>query len=492
MAPNSELQLSASDMRAMGYRVIDLIVDHLESLGDGTVGTVATPAQLDAHLWEPLPEHGRDPLDVLDRVWRHVLACTLHLDHPRFFGFVPSPGNFVGAMADALSAGFNVFAGTWLEASGPAMVELVTLEWLCRLCDLPARAGGLFVSGGSAANLTALIVARHRRFGAHHPAAVIYCSEQTHSSIDRAATALGFSADQLQRIATDDQCRLALPALHRRVAADRAGGRIPFCVIANAGTTNTGAVDPLPSLAEFCRREALWLHADGAYGAASVLCPRGRALLAGLGQVDSLSLDPHKWLFQPYEIGCLLMRDAEWLKNTFHVLPDYLHDAAGSEHEVNFYERGLQLTRSFRALKLWMSLQVFGRESFEAAVTRGFELAELAERTVRQLEDWYVVTPAQLGVVTFRCAPAGLSDADADALNESLVDPLIRTGTGMVNSTKLRGRTVLRLCPINPRTRDTDVRRTLTALDELSRKLRQRHGSGQARDATTNGQTGRR
>jgi glutamate/tyrosine decarboxylase-like PLP-dependent enzyme len=426
--------------------------------------------KLESLLREPLPEDGADVDAVLMRLQRDVFDNIMHLDHPRFFAFVPSPSNFVSVMADALASGFNVFAGTWLEASGPAQIELVTVDWLRQACGLPDSAGGLFVSGGSMANLTALVVAMHARLG-DLQRAMVYCSEQTHSSIERGLRVLGFRQDQLRRIGTDAGFRLSLKALADAVAADRSQGSVPFCVVANAGTTNTGAVDPLPELAAFCQEEGLWLHVDGAYGASAVLCERGRRLLRGLNQADSLALDPHKWLFQPYEIGCVLVRDSHRLKDAFHILPEYLLDTTGEEKEINFSDYGIQLTRGFRALKLWMSLQVFGRAGFAEALSRGFELAELVEEAVTEMPDWEVVTPAQMGVVTFRYAPQAVESEALDWLNRELVGAMVADGYAMISSTALRGKTVLRMCTINPRTTVAEVQGTLARLDGMGRRL---------------------
>jgi aromatic-L-amino-acid decarboxylase len=465
--PNRDpLTLSPDEMRALGYRVIDMLVEHFETLPEKRVTRKADRASMEARLREDLPEGGTDPLALLDQVVRDVFENVMHLDHPRFFAFVPSPSNFVGVMAEALAAGFDVFAGTWLEASGPAQIELVTIDWLRAACGLPASAGGLFVSGGSMANITALVVARHAALGDRTEGATVYTSDQAHSSVERGLWVLGFHEDQLHRVPSDDQFHLDLPDLRRAVEADRAAGRVPFCIVANAGTTNTGAVDPLPKLADYCEREGLWLHVDGAYGAAAALCERGRAALEGLGRADSLSLDPHKWLFQPYEIGCVLVRDERWLRETFHILPEYLADIEGQAGEVNFCDRGIQLTRSFRALKLWMSLKTLGRAGFEAALNRGFELAELAEAALRETHDWEVVTPAQMGVLTFRCAPHSLPEEALNRLNHELIDATIQDGFAMLSSTVLRGATVLRMCTINPRATEVDVRETFRRLDD--------------------------
>jgi aromatic-L-amino-acid/L-tryptophan decarboxylase len=470
---HESLLLPAEEMRALGYRVVDLLVEHLTTLPEQPVTGRASRAELEATLREPLPQAGRPPAEVLERLADQVLPFMMHVDHPRFFAFVPGPGNFVGAMADALVAGMNVFQGTWLASSGPSQVELVTLDWLRELCGLPAGAGGLMVGGGSAANLTALAVARHVRLGESFGRAVVYFSDQTHSSVERALRVLGFRADQSRRVASDDGFRLDPAALADAIAVDRAAGREPFCVVANAGTTNTGAVDPLDALADLCVAEGLWLHADGAYGAAAVLSERGRRELPGLGRVDSLSLDPHKWLFQPFEIGAVLVRDPRWLGETFRVLPEYLRDTYVEGEEVNFAERGIQLTRQFRALKLWMSLQVFGAERFARAIEQGFRLAEEAERAIRGHAGWRIVTPARMGIVSFRWAPDGTAEGEAEAVTAALVGDAFRDGFAMLSSTTLRGRTALRLCTINPRTTAADVHATVERLDRLARRRAQ-------------------
>jgi glutamate/tyrosine decarboxylase-like PLP-dependent enzyme len=395
----------------------------------------------------------------------------MHVDHPRAFAFVPSAGNFISTMADALASGFNPFVGTWFGGSGPAQIELVTIDWLRQLCGFPETASGLFVSGGSVANLTALAAARHARLGFDLADATIYFSDQTHSCVERALSVLGFAPAQIRKLRPDGDFRLPVAALERELAADRALGRRPFCAIASAGTTNTGAVDPLPQLARLCRRENLWLHVDGAYGAAAVICDRGRKLLDGMELADSLSLDPHKWLFQPFEIGCVLLRDGHKLKDAFRIMPEYLRDVHRFEEEVNFCDYGIQLTRSFRALKLWLSLKVFGLEAFRSAVARGFELADIAEARLRESGLWELVTPARMGIVSFRYVAPGLSAAELDCINERIAARITESGFAVLASTTLLGRTTLRMCTVNPRTSDGDVRETIARLEGHAREL---------------------
>lgn len=468
------LELPAEEIRKLGYRIVDLLVERAATLPDRPVTGWGDRGQLEALFREPAPERPRAPGEVLDRLERDLLPWFMPIDHPRFFAFVPSPGNLVGALADALASGLNPFLGTWFAGSGPAEIELVTLDWLRDLCGLPAQAGGLFVSGGSVANLTALHAARHVRLdsrGEDFGGATVYLSDQTHSSVQRALAVLGFRPEQIRKLPADGELRLPLPLLEKEIDADRAAGRIPFCVVANAGTTNTGAVDPLPGLADLCQREDLWLHADGAYGAAAVLCERGRKALAGLERADSLSLDPHKWLFQPIEIGCVLLRDRRLLHDAFTIHPEYLQDVHRDREAVNFCDHGIQLTRGFRALKLWMSIQVFGMDAFRRAVDRGFDLAETAERILRESPRWEVATPAQMGVVSFRYSIPGRTEEELDALQTGIVDGLRAEGFALATSTRLRGRVALRLCTINPRTTDEDVRATIEHMARLGEGL---------------------
>jgi glutamate/tyrosine decarboxylase-like PLP-dependent enzyme len=461
---NSELEFSRERMREIGYRVVDRIVEHLATLPSQRVGTKGDPAVLMKALSEPVPEQGTKFETVLDQVESEVLAHTMHVNHPRFFAYVPGPGNFVGAMADSLISGYNVFAGTWISGSGPAAVELTVLEWLREMCGLPASAGGVFVSGGTLANLTALAVARHMKVSGRLEDATVYFSDQAHSSLEKALRVIGLPAGNQRKLPSDSSYRLPVGELARQIEQDRAAGKYPFCVIASAGTTNTGAIDPLPEVAALCRREGLWLHVDGAYGAAAVIAQRGRELLAGLELADSLSLDPHKWLFQPYEIGCVLVRDREHLRNTFQILPEYLKDTQQHSDEFNFTDHGIQLTRNFRALKLWMSIKVFGLAAFRAAIERGFALGEFTEACLRNMPGWEIVTPAQMGIVCFRYS------ALDDAAHLRLVQVLLEDGYALITSTILRGRTVLRTCTINPRTTEAEIQVALEKLDSFARR----------------------
>jgi aromatic-L-amino-acid decarboxylase len=458
---SAALELSEDEMRQLGYRVVDVLVRHFANMRDTSVGAKGTPRDLMARFASPPPDAPTAPSELLARLERDVFPNNLHVDHPRFFAFVPGPGNFVSTMADALASGFNVFNGTWLGGSAAAAIELTVIDWFRSFCGFPETVGGLFVSGGSAANLTALHAARATKLGDRIENATIYFSDQTHYSVERALRVIGFAREQFRKIPSDDRFRLPLDRLREMLQSDKNAGLRPFCIIANAGTTNTGAVDPLPKLADLCASEGIWLHADGAYGAATMICDRGREKLVGLDRVDSLSLDPHKWLFQPFECGCVLVRDAAKLKAAFQLMPEYMRDVHRRTEETNIADYGIQLSRGFRALKVWLSINTFGLAAFRDAVTRGFGLAEFAERELRRRTNCEILSPAEMAIVAFRFG-------NDDAIQTKLVEAMLADGFAFLTSTTLKGRTALRLCTINPRTTEQDIVQTIDRLEKFA------------------------
>jgi aromatic-L-amino-acid/L-tryptophan decarboxylase len=462
-AAGPRLSLSDAELRRLGYRVVDLIADHWAGVSERPPITVGDPAELRARLGEDAPEEGAEPDTVLDEVMRDVLGFVQHGDHPRFHARIPGPSNPVGVLADALASGLNVFVGSWTGGSGPATVELVTLDWLRRMLGLPEGTEGVFTSGGSVATLDALAAARAVRLGGHDAAATAYLSDQAHASVARALRVLGFAPDRIRTLPTGADLRLDPARLRTAIAEDRGRGARPFCVIATAGSTNTGAVDPLHDLADLCAAEGLWLHADAAYGGPAMICVPGREALAGLERADSVAIDPHKWLFQPYECACVLVRHPGALAAAFTLQPEYLADVAGAGGRVNFFDRGVQLTRGFRALKLWMTIKVFGMAEMRAGVEHGIRMAEHAERLLAR-SGWTIVTPAQLGIVSFRREAPGAAAGDRDARHLAVVARMLADGDAAVSSTVLHGVTVLRMCTINPRTTPADIERTVAAL----------------------------
>jgi len=465
--PRSELELSPERMLELAALAARLVVERLATLPDEPAWRGGSRAELEAIMREPPPEEGRSPEEVLERAAREILPVASRVDHPKFFAFVPSSATWPGVLADFMAAGYNVFQGTWLGASGPSQLEVVVIDWFRDWLGYPETAGGLFTSGGSAASLDAFVAARE---AAGAPVgATVYMSDQSHTALSRAATIVGVRPEYVRKVRSDEYFRLDMGELARMVADDREAGLTPIAVCGNAGTTNTGAVDPLDELADFCEREDIWLHVDAAYGGFAILTETGQKLFKGLDRADSIAMDAHKWLFQPFEAGCLMVKDIRTLERAFSVQPEYLQDAQWGSDHPNFGDRGLQLSRSFRALKVWMSIQTFGMAAFRRAVAKGIELAQKAEQYIRASEVLQIANPASLGVVCFRVNPLGsdLADDHLEKLNEAVQARVIESGTAMMSSTRLRGLYSLRMCILNHTTTWRDVRETLEAIERF-------------------------
>ena len=465
VAETQPLSLPPDELRRLGYHVVDRLVAHLEEL------EVLAPMPPVDSSWSrrsvpPCPDGPTDPRAAVDELFDDILPRGQRATHPRFFARIGSPSNPVSPLADFAAAGVNAFAASWAGGAGPSAVELAVVDWMRGWMGLPEAAEGILVSGGSVGNLTALAVAAHARAG-DRSRATGYASEHTHASVHRAWRVLGFEPARLRVLPADGHGRLVSAVVDDAARVDRREGLEPFCVVATAGTTSTGAVDDLPGLAELCDRERMWLHIDGAYGAPARLCEPGRVALAGIELADSLVLDPHKWLFQPYEVGCVLVRHPGLLDEAFTLDGTYLRDTVGQG--VDLRNRGLQLSRGSRALKLWLSLRVFGLDAFRAAVAHGIALAEHAESVLRARTGWEVVTPAQLGIVCFRrlSASAGAGAEELDRLNDELVRSAVADGYAAPSSIVLEGRTAIRLCTINPRTTFVDIESTIERLERL-------------------------
>jgi aromatic-L-amino-acid decarboxylase len=449
----SPLDLDRATMQRLGRLVADAVADHLGTLREQPVLGGGLPAEVRRRVSAMPPEEAADFETLLATLCRDVLPYAAREPHPGFMGYVPGCPSFPAVLGDWLATGYNVFAGVWPVAEGPNALELAVLEWFRAWVGMPAGSGGLLTNGGSGATLTAIVAARHAAVGddaARLPRLTLYTSDQAHSAVPRAAWIAGVPRANVRVLPTDARFRLCVDSLRAAVAADRAAGLLPFAVVASAGTTNTGAVDPLPELAALCAAEGLWLHADAAYGGFAALTERGRALLAGLGRCDSVALDPHKWLFVPFECGCLLAREPGRLVDAFHIMPDYLRDVAPGEERVNFADYGEQLTRQSRALKIWLGVRTFGLAALRAEMDRAMDLAAHAERLVRAEPSLEVTAPAQFGVLCFRVQ-------GDDALNERVNARVNATGRYLVSSTRLRGAFTLRLCVLGFRTTAEDV-----------------------------------
>jgi aromatic-L-amino-acid decarboxylase len=460
--PGSPLSMSRAEMRRTGYAVVDLLVDW--ALQPDPVIQRASPDQMATLLHTPNPETPLGVDEVLLRLARDVFPHASKVGHPGYFAYIPASTTWPAALAEFMGNVSNVYCGSWMEAAGPSQLELTVLDWFRGWIGMPEGTDGILVSGGSAANLTAFAAARELRLGPMSQDAVIYCADQAHSSVGRAARVLGFRPDQVRIIPSDGHFRVRVDALRAAIESDVAAGRRPLLICAAAGSTNTGSVDPLHEIADLCAEFAVWLHVDAAYGGFAALTERGAAALDGIERADSVTLDPHKWLFQPMECGALLVREHGALEKAFAVLPDYLADAESHGAEVNFSDRGLQLTRSARAVKVWASLSTFGVSAFREAIDNNLDQVRLAQRLIEDNQHLQLMNPATLGIVCFRRLIDGLTEAQTARVNSWLMAELEATGRAMVSSTRLHGRFALRLCVLNHLTREQDIRWTLDFL----------------------------
>ena len=399
------LQMAPETMRELAHHVTEILIERIQRLPGERAWEGDFKDALAHQLDEDPPETGRLAREVIDRAVQDVLTNTLRLDHPRTFGFVPTCPTWPGVLADFMASGFNVNATTWLVASGPSQIETVVVNWFRRWFGLPDGAGGLITSGGSSAALHAFVAAREAADNPVRP--VVYMSDQSHSAQIRAARIVGIAPEGIRVLPTDTSGRIDAGAVAEAITADRSAGRTPTVVSANAGTPTRGAVDPLPALADICAAEHVWLHIDASYGGFSILTPRGAAALEGIDRADSISADPHKWLFQPYEAGSILVRDVGTLERAFSIQHDVLQDSVWGAKHANLADYGIQLSRSFRALKIWMSIQTFGMAAFRAAIENGLDLAARAAEYARKSRTLEFLS-ASLGMVCFRVNPGGL------------------------------------------------------------------------------------
>ena len=471
MDDKSMLSMDEGPMREMGRKALDMIIDHFLNMKKEPVIGKRSRKELNGMFDLSIPEMPQDIGTLLEEVGEKVFSNILHLDHPRCFAFVPGPSNFLAVIGDMLASGFNVFNGIWLESSAATQIELTVIDWLRQAVGYGKGSGGLFVSGGSAANLTAICVAREKLLGEDFSLGTVYFSDQTHSSVRKALRILGIPEARVRTIPSSESFTLEVDRLASAVAEDRSRGLQPFLVIGNGGTTNTGAVDPLGDLADFCRRESLWYHVDGAIGASTMFCEHGRRHLSGIEKADSITLDPHKWLFQSYEIGCLLVKNREDLLETFHMRPEYLQDAKSSIDEPNLADFGIQLTRDFKALKLWLTFRAFGSRAISDALEWGFHLAEFAAGEIGLRDDFELVSEPSMGILCFRYVPEESAAVDVPMLQKNIVERLIADGFAMLTTTVIHGKTVLRMCTINPRTTHDDIRQTLDRVSTIGMNL---------------------
>jgi glutamate/tyrosine decarboxylase-like PLP-dependent enzyme len=488
----SSLEISEAEMHALSSQLTQLVTDYFSSVSSLPVFPDTAGGKTTARLGASLPVAG-EPLDQLIDDCRAILEGSRHNGHPRFFGYVASPSTVPGAFADLIASTLNSNVTSWRSGPAATEIERTVVRWLAAFIGYGSETAGILTSGGSMANLTALMVAHRSRAnrdvastGLWNSGApmTIYASEQIHMSIPKAADILGLGRQQVRLVDCDDHFRMQVQSLRDRIAEDLKGGFKPFCVVASAGTVNTGAVDPLADIAEVAKEFNLWFHVDGAYGALAAADETKRPLFRGLERADSVSLDPHKWLYVPIDSGCLLFRDESTARAAFSFdEADYIkiHEQ-NPEESFAFWNYGPELSRRFRALKIWLTLRYYGTNRIAAAIREDNALAAYLARAVEQSEDFELLAAPELSICCFRYVPPSLRsglqsesrddvNSELDQLNNKIMLAVQRGGRAYVSSATLRGRFALRACITNFRTTRADLDRTLEIIREAARMV---------------------
>ena len=459
------------EIRRFGREVADLIAEYYAALEEVPI-TPRDPAGVPALFGGPLPEEGTDPFALLAEVKGKVLPNSFHLPSPGYFGlFNPTP-TVIGVFADAIAATINQNMAAWSHGPAGSEIEKTVIRWLCDLVGYGGGSFGTLTSGGTLANYTGVKVALNERIPGVRQGGVaasggrpsLYVSTQAHYSIDRLADMTGLGLEAMRRIPCDADARMIPDALERQIEADRSAGWRPFCVVGIAGTTTSGAIDPLPALAEIAARHGLWYHVDAAWGGAARISAKHRLLVDGLERADSVTLDPHKWFSVPFAAGAIVLRDGPALRRTFELRPLYVSDRTFREHEdLNLFQFGVAGTRRFDALKVWLSLRQYGRRGYEESVNRQIALAEYLAAKVEAAPDLEAACRPSLGVFCFRHVPAPLrgNDEALDAHQMRIQPEVERRGRAWISTSVLGGRRVLRFCATSYLTRERHVDRMI-------------------------------
>ena len=468
------LDPSADEIRDWGNSVIQLMSDYLRSLRDRGVYRHMFSRRIRNRLDAALPTKGTD-FDGLLKVFREdIIPFSRQNAHPRMFGYVQSPGTPLAAFADLLASILNANLTVWRSAPAPVELERLTIDWIRQILGFNARAGGLFVSGGSMANLAAIAAARQTKDDSSGRLR-IYASRETHFSVAKAAALLGIGRNNVCHVAVDERFKIRVDDLVAKITADLEEGYVPFCVVANAGTVNTGAVDPLAEIREIADRFQLWMHVDGSYGAFAVLAESARKLFGGIERADSIALDPHKWLYLPVDVGCVIYREPEIARSAFAHEAEYTRIIGEEADEAfAFWDYGPELSRRFRALKVWMLLKGVGLDFLGEAIESNLACARHFESMVRASDDFEMVAPVELSIFCFRHVPVQLrneSPQAIDAFNERLLIALQRDGSSYLSNATLGGRFALRGCVLNYRTTLRDMEILLDDLRRVARSL---------------------
>ncbi len=447
-----ELEPSPEQMRRLVDAAMARIVPHLASIGEQPAADVDGAADVARSLVARMPHTGRPVEELLALLFERAVPKSFNTAGPGDLAYIPGGGLFASAVADLIADAVNRYVGVWIAAPALAQLETNVVRFFSDLVGFGEAGGGILTSGGSLANLTGIVTARRERLPEDFLSGTLYASEEAHHSIQKAALLAGFAPTAMRTLPVDDRFRLRPEALRDAVRRDRAAGRRPFLVVANAGSTNTGAVDDLDAIADVARDERLWLHVDAAYGGFFLLTARGRSALHGINRADSVVLDPHKGLFLPYGTGSLVVRDAEALRRAHSVAADYMPPTQEDRDRVDFCEISPELSRDFRGLRVWLPLNLYGTDAFARALDEKLDLALWACEELRRIPDIQIVAEPQLSLVAFRLAPEGSSAPDLDALNRRLVECVNARRRVHLSGTTAGGRFMARICVLSFRT----------------------------------------
>src|SRR5881227_301357 len=463
------LDPSADEIRDWGNSVTEFMVKYLADLRDRRVYRYTSSREIRDGLDAALPTKGIDFDSLLKVFCQTIIPFSRQNAHPRMFGYVQSPGTPIGAFADLLASTLNANLTVWRSAPAPVELERLTIDWIRQILGFNAEAGGLFVSGGSMANFAALAAARQVK-DCSSGRLRIYVSSETHFSIAKAAALLGIGRENVRQVAVDERFRIRVDDLVAKITADLEAGYVPFCVAANAGTVNTGAVDPLVEVRQIADRFQLWMHVDGSYGAFAVLAKSARKLFAGIQRADSIALDPHKWLYLPVDVGCVIYRAPEIARAAFTHEAEYTRIIGQQADEAfAFWDYGPELSRRFRALKVWMLLKGVGLDFLGEAIESNLACARHFESMVRASDDFEMLAPVELSIFCFRHVPRRCRDEELDAWNERLLIELQRDGSSYLSNARVGGRFSLRGCVMNYRTTLSDMEILLEDLRRLAK-----------------------
>lgn len=447
------LEPSAPEMRRLVQEALERIVGHIESLPDQPAARVGGAVKLARTLAEPeIPEEGTPFGKLLDLLFRKAVPASLNTAGPGYLAYIPGGGIFHSAVADLIADAVNRYSGVFAAAPALVQLEANVLDWLRQIAGFPPEARGLLTSGGSMSNLIALVTARRERLPEDFLKGMLYVSDQTHHSVQKSAILAGFPAANVREVPSDERFRLRLDALDEQIAEDRRRGLTPFLVVGNAGTTNTGAVDPLSGIAEIASRHGLWYHIDGAYGGFFRLTEEGKTILRGLELADSVVLDPHKSLFLPYGTGALLVRDGAALRRTHTAEADYMPKIQDDPALLDFSEMSPELSRPYRGLRLWLPIKLLGMAPFRDALQEKLDLARYAADEVRKMPGIEMVAEPELSLFAFRLAQPGLNGPALDRANVAFLKRINARKRVFLTGTRLHGRFTLRICVLSFRT----------------------------------------